>query len=164
MWKETIDIILKHEGGYVNDPKDAGGETNLGISKRSYPHLDILSLTKGQAEEIYWTDYWLRCQCNRLPKGLDLMVMDYAVNAGVSRASKALQGIVGAKQDGIIGAMTLDALGRHTGTPEGIRKTINEYYSLRQAHYESLDTFSIYGKGWSRRNTETLNEALKWIL
>ena len=164
MWKETIDIILKHEGGYVNDPKDAGGETNFGISKRAYPHLDIARLPVMVAERLYWEDYWLKCQCNKLPKGLDLMVMDYAVNSGVSRASKALQGIIGTKQDGIIGAMTLDAVRGHTGTPEALRKTLNTYYRLRQVHLESLDTYSLYGRGWSRRNAETLDEALKWIL
>jgi len=164
MWQETIDIILKHEGGYVNDPKDAGGETNFGISKRAYPHLDIKDLPIVAAELIYWRDYWLKCKCDRLPNGLDLMVMDFAVNAGVSRASKVLQNIVGVKADGIIGSKTLNAVESHTSSVGAIRKTINEYYSLRQAHYESLDTFPIYGKGWSRRNTETLNEALKWIL
>ena len=164
MWQETIDIILKHEGGYVNDPRDAGGETNFGISKRAYPHIDIARLSFLAAERIYWTDYWLKCQCDRLPDGLDLMVMDFAVNAGVSRASKVLQNIVGVSADGIIGSKTLNAVESHTSNVGAIRKTINEYYSLRQAHYESLDTFSIYGKGWSRRNAETLNEALKWIL
>lgn len=164
MFKETIDIILKHEGGYVNDPKDAGGETNFGISKRAYPHLDILSLSESQAEEIYWTDYWLKCQCNILTTGLDLMVMDCAVNMGVARASKILQNIVGAKADGIIGSKTIKAVWRATETPEATESVIKQYSHIRQGHYEAMTTFPLYGKGWTRRNTETTNEALSWIL
>ena len=164
MFKETIDIVLKHEGGYVNDPKDAGGETNFGISKRAYPHLDILSLSESQAEGIYWTDYWLKCQCNVLPKGLDLMVMDCAVNMGVARASKILQNIVGTKADGIIGSITLRAVWRLTETPESTESIIKMYSHVRQGHYEAMTTYPLYGKGWTRRNQETLNEALLWIL
>ena len=164
MFKETIDIVLKHEGGYVNDPKDAGGETNFGISKRAYSHLDILSLTESQAEGIYWTDYWLKCQCNVLTTGLDLMVMDCAVNMGVARASKILQNIVGAKADGIIGSKTIKAVWRATETPEATESVIKQYSHIRQGHYEAMTTFPLYGKGWTRRNTETTNEALSWIL
>ena len=55
---EIIEVVLEHEGGYVNDPHDAGGETNFGIAKRWYPDVDIKNLTKEQAKKIYHQDYW----------------------------------------------------------------------------------------------------------
>ena len=55
---EIIDIVLEHEGGYVNDPDDPGGETNFGIAKRSHPDVDIANLTKAGAKEIYKAEYW----------------------------------------------------------------------------------------------------------
>ena len=51
-FKDAVKIILKHEGGYVNDPVDPGGETNMGISKKAYPYLNIKELTKKDAEEF----------------------------------------------------------------------------------------------------------------
>ena len=59
-FREAIEVILKHEGGYVNDPVDPGGETNMGISKRAYPDLDIKGLTKQSVREIYYKDYCLK--------------------------------------------------------------------------------------------------------
>ena len=59
-FSEIIPIVLRHEGGYVNDPLDKGGETNYGISKRSYPHLDIHSLTLADAKTIYKRDFCAR--------------------------------------------------------------------------------------------------------
>ena len=47
---EIIEVVLHHEGGYVNDPKDPGGETNFGIAKRSHPDVDIKNLTKDGAK------------------------------------------------------------------------------------------------------------------
>lgn len=159
MYNKAIDIVLKHEGGYVNDSKDAGGETNFGISKRAYPYLDIARLSMFTAAEIYRRDYWEKCRCDDLPEGLDLCVVDFAVNAGVSRASKVLQEVVGATPDGIIGSETLKLVGEHTD----ILSMITHYYRLRQAHYESLDSFQDFGLGWTRRNNETLKEAILWI-
>ncbi len=58
--KAVDDLIDNWEGGYVNDPHDSGGETNFGISKRSYPDMDIKDLTREDAEEIYYRDFWMR--------------------------------------------------------------------------------------------------------
>ena len=55
---EIIQITLEHEGGYVHDPTDLGGETNFGIAKRFYPDVDIKNLTEDGAKEIYKRDYW----------------------------------------------------------------------------------------------------------
>lgn len=157
---EAVYLVLKHEGGYVNNPNDTGGETNFGISKRAYPDLNIADLTAYDAQDIYKKDFWDKVQGDRLPKGLDLMVFDFAVNAGVSRASKVLQKLIGVKQDGIIGSKTMETL--ETYHPDTL-KLIIEYYRLRQNFYESVDSFQHFGHGWTRRNLETLKESLEWI-
>ncbi len=87
----SVGFVLAHEGGYVNDPKDPGGETKYGISKRAFPKLDIRALTKAQAREIYHRSYWLRVGADRLPTGLDLAAFDTAVNCGLSVAKSFLR-------------------------------------------------------------------------
>lgn len=82
----ALDFTLKAEGMYVNDPRDPGGETNFGISKRAYPQLDIKNLTREQAADIYRRDYWQRAGCDSLPWPLSACVFDAAVNCGVGRA------------------------------------------------------------------------------
>jgi len=83
-WQKCIAFTLKWEGGYVNNPDDPGGETNMGISKRSYPNEDIKNMTIERAEIIYFNDYWLPTGCedeNVSPK-LALALFDTAVNCG----------------------------------------------------------------------------------
>lgn len=151
----AVELILKHEGGYVNHPSDPGGETNWGISKRAYPNLDIRNLTREQAIEIYRTDYWLKCKCDQLPCGIALSVFDFAVNAGVSRAIRTLQRILYVTVDGIIGPVTIGKANRTDSS------AIYAYASERMAFYKSLKTFETFGRGWTRRTEETLQEALK---
>jgi len=104
-------MVLKHEGGYINHKNDPGGETNYGISKRAYPDVDIKNLTVDGAKELYKRDYWDRIKGDDLPAGVACVTMDYAVNSGTSRASKALQGACGIRNgDGIIGPHTLSAV------------------------------------------------------
>lgn len=89
-WPKAIEFVLRHEGGYSNDPNDPGGETNWGISKRSYPDRDIKNLTIDQAKDIYYNDYWLKNDCEIREWPLDLILFDTAVNMGSKRA-KVLQ-------------------------------------------------------------------------
>ena len=83
-----VNEVLRFEGGYVNNPNDPGGETNYGISKKSYPSLDILHLSKADAVAIYYRDYWLPSGADSLPFPLAAEVFDCAVNQGMSRAMK----------------------------------------------------------------------------
>lgn len=80
-----VAFVLKQEAGYVNDPHDAGGETNFGISKKSYPSVDIKSLTRDEAIEIYRDDYWRAAGCDKMEWPLCLVMFDTAVNLGVGR-------------------------------------------------------------------------------
>ncbi len=115
-FKAAIGHILKHEGGYVNDPVDPGGETNFGITKRRYPHLNIKTLTRAQAVEIYRKDYWRPAYDAMTIQAVATKVFDLAVNMGHQAAHKLLQKAVNGadhvatvrlKVDGILGAKTL---------------------------------------------------------
>ena len=90
-FNEIIEIVLEHEGGYVNDPDDAGGETKYGIAKRWYPNVDIKNLTKEQAKHIYHTDYWKPAKCDSVPPKLRHIYFDMCVNFGRRGAVKVLQ-------------------------------------------------------------------------
>jgi lysozyme family protein len=112
---EIIEHVLKHEGGYVNDPTDLGGETNYGITKRFYPDVDIKNLTKEQAKEIYKRDYWDKNRVDELPEQLRHIFFDMCVNQGRGTAVKVLQRAANAKGaklkvDGGMGPATLKAV------------------------------------------------------
>jgi lysozyme family protein len=147
---QAILYILKSEGGYVNDPKDPGGETNFGISKRAYPDLDIKALTVEQARAIYCRDYWDACQCEKLPPALRLFVFDTAVNMGKITAIKMLQRVAGVKDDGIIGTVTINRL--NTANTAHLLKGL---LSARINAYASLPTFGRFGRGWVDRAVDT---------
>lgn len=116
-FNEAIKVVLAHEGGYVNDPNDLGGETNFGISKRSYPNVDIKNLTRERAMEIYRRDWWDRYKYAQIG-ALDVAtkVFDLSVNMGPVPAHKLLQEAVNFTEakslvvDGIVGPMTLSAV------------------------------------------------------
>ena len=114
-FKEIIEKVLHHEGGYVNDPKDLGGETKYGITKRFYPDVDIKNLTIEQATEIYKKDYWDKNKVESLPQNLWHIYFDMCVNMGKRTAVKVLQRAAVNKGrdievDGGLGPMTIGAL------------------------------------------------------
>lgn len=165
-WEKCLEIILHHEGGYVNHPKDPGGETNLGVTKRVYEEhggtKDMKDLTVEDVAPIYKKSYWDRVKGDDLPSGLDLAVFDWAVNSGTGRAAKKLQAMIGTTADGGIGPNTLRILGEYVDE-HGLEQTINDYHDVRQEFYESLSTFDTFGKGWTRRNSETRETAISMI-
>ena len=159
---ECLKMLLHHEGGYVNHPKDPGGETNLGVTKRVYEKWggtkDMKDLTVEDVAPIYKKNYWDRCKCDDLESGVDWAVFDWAVNSGTGRAAKAIQKICGAAQDGAIGPKTLALIGK-----QNTQYVVEEFGKIRQDFYESLKTFDTFGKGWTRRNKETTAKALEMI-
>ena len=160
IFDEALEMVLIHEGGYIDDPHDRGGETKYGISKRAYPDVDIKNLTTAQAGEIYRTDYWDKCHCDSLPSGVSIQLFDTAINCGVSRASKFLQECVGATVDGKIGKQTLAAV-EETYNDIG-SDLIQKYTDRREKYYRSLKQYDRYGRGWSKRNKETHEKAMEW--
>ena len=114
-FNDIIEEVLKHEGGYVNDPHDAGGETNFGIAKKFNPDVDIKNLTKEGAKEIYYEKYWKPSKADKVPDQLKHIYFDMVVNFGKRGAVKVLQQAAVAKGhkiavDGGIGPNTLKAI------------------------------------------------------
>ena len=161
-----LEMILHHEGGYVNHPKDPGGETNLGVTKRVYEDFggtkDMKDLVREDVEPIYKKNYWDRMKCDDVPSGLDLCLFDFGVNAGTGRSAKYLQRMIGTVADGGIGPNTLKALGAYI-EEVGTESAIKNFQSKRQEYYESLSTFETFGRGWTRRVDETTEAALGMI-
>jgi len=165
-YSTCLDIILEHEGGFVNHPDDPGGITNHGVTKKVYDAWvdrettprEMRDLTHEDVAPIYKKNYWNRAKCDQLPSGVDLSVFDWAVNSGVSRSAKALQRIVGVEQDGGIGPMTITAV--NDFEPIDI---IEKMHYARQSFYEKLSTFETFGNGWTRRNDETKEKALEMM-
>ena len=166
-FEKCLEIILHHEGGYVNHPKDPGGETNLGVTKRVYEEWggtkDMKDLTVEDVAPIYKKNYWDRVKGDDLPNGLDLCIFDFAVNAGPGRAAKMIQKMIGVTVDGGIGPNTLRALGLYEEEVGGVAEVILEYQKQRQLYYESLSTFDTFGRGWTRRVDETTITATEMI-
>ena len=152
VWDSAFDLLMMNEGGYVNDPHDAGGETKYGISKRAYPNEDIANLTLDRAKQIYKRDYWNRCKCDQLPDALSLAVFDFAVNSGVKKAITVLQQSLKVKADGIIGNQTIGAANRLR-----IDKVLDDYLWRRLVYLISLKNFKYFGKGWTDRVNRVRN-------
>lgn len=151
----SLKHVLVHEGGYVNHPKDPGGATNKGVTQAVYDayrakkglvRQSVRVISDFEVSEIYRKEYWDRVKGDSLPAGVDYCVFDFAVNSGVSRAVKYLQRSVGVADDGKIGPATLAAVKTHDPA-----KLINEICTRRQEFLEGLNTFSTFGKGWTRR-------------
>lgn len=104
-----FDRLIDHEGKYVNNPDDPGGETNWGISKRSYPDLDIQRLTREDAKSIYKVDFWDRVEGDKLPASLAYQLFDFAVNSGVETAIRYFQRALGIADDGYWGPLSKKA-------------------------------------------------------
>lgn len=122
-------MILKNEGGYVNDPNDPGGETNFGICKRSYPNVDIKNLTKDGAKAIYKKDYWDKVNGDQInDQNLATSVFDFAVNAGVGTAIKQVQKMLNVTADGVLGPKTMAALNASSGLSKSFAKSRVRYY------------------------------------
>ena len=148
---QCFDKLIAHEGGYVNDPKDNGGETNWGISKRAYPQVDIKNLTRDAAKELYKRDYWDRAQCDRLPPTLAYLLFDAAVNSGIGQAIRFLQRAIGTADDGVLGPLTLAAVQRFDAESLCAR-----FIGQRLDFMTRLSTFDYFGKGWARRLADQL--------
>jgi lysozyme family protein len=143
--------VLQYEGYYSDHPKDPGGATMRGVTQAVYnawrkaanlPTQSVRFISDLEIAAIYRDQYWDRIRGDDLPSGIDFAVFDYAVNSGVSRAARTLQGVVGVTQDGVIGPATLQA----TKTYVAMSVT-----NRRLAFMKSLSIWATFGKGWSAR-------------
>lgn len=142
-----LNAVLQFEGGFVNDPRDPGGATNLGVTQATLSrHLgrkatitEVRNLSRSTAAEIYRKMYWAKIYGDALPPGVDALGMDIAVNSGTGRA---LQWLLASA---------------HMEPSERIRWLDNK----RRSFWKALKTFAVFGKGWMRRENAMLALALK---
>jgi len=153
-WQKSFEMMLKSEGGYVNNPADPGGMTNLGVTKatwenwvgRASDEAEMRNLTPEKVAPLYKNKFWDMCRCDDLPSGVDYLVFDFAVNAGPGRSAKILQTAVGATPDGGIGPMTLAAVAKYDAN-----ELVEKFSQAKEDFYRSLPTFGTFGKGWLNR-------------
>lgn len=148
---EWLERILGHEGGYSNDPEDPGGETRWGISKRSYPQLNIADLTVEEAAIIYRSDYLRPLAAQNIHASVVFQLLDFAVNSGIQTAIRTLQREVGVADDGIIGPITQAAV---DDVPEW--DLIMLLLAGRIDYLTRLSTWPRFGRGWARRIAQNL--------
>lgn len=148
----AFDRLLGNEGGYVNDPSDPGGETNWGISKRSYPNVDIAGLTRQGAKEIYLRDFWNPLMA--APEAVLFQAFDFAVNSGVQTAIRKLQAAIGVADDGHWGPISAAALAKME-----LNDVLMRYVAQRLRFWAAMSTWPRFGKGWAVRAATDLEYA-----
>lgn len=92
---KAAQFVLKWEGGLVYDPDDPGGMTKYGISKEAHPDVDIINLTREQAKEIYFAEYWIPTGCDKLPYPLDIIAFDSSIQHGIARTKRFIKAVGG---------------------------------------------------------------------
>lgn len=148
-------FLFAEEGGTNADPVDRGGLTRFGISSKSYPTLDIRNLTRDQALEIYYLDYWLKQKCQMFSLPVGVVLFDSSVNCGRAAAAKWLQQSINQdntflKVDGIVGSKTiLAATGIETYRLAGriVGYRIQLYADLIKRYPEQIR----FIRGWNNR-------------
>lgn len=166
----ALAALLVQEGGFVNDPRDPGGITNLGVTKaawEAYQHhpvseADMRALTRAVVAPFYRVNYWMPIAGDALPAGLSLCAFDFAVNGGVARAARYVQQLVGSVQDGHIGPGTLAALQQWV-TAHSLAEAVRQYMNLRRTFYRGNPKFDVFGRGWLNRCDAIETAALKQL-
>lgn len=131
-FEDVIGSTLQHEGGYVNNPADPGGETNFGITKRDHPDVDIRNLTVDGAKSIYREEYWKPWMGEILSQVVASKVFDMGVNMGIGTAVKILQKALGVAVDGVFGPGTLAAVNNASDA------LLPAYKQALAAHYQAI--------------------------
>lgn len=160
--------ILRHEGGFVNHPKDPGGATNKGITIGTLRRLgidvdgdgdsdiaDLKGLRHEHVARVYKLFYWDAVKADLLPSGVDYTVADFAVNSGPGRAAKHLQRALGVAQDGSIGPKTLAAAAE--ADPVAV---ISAIHGSRMRFLQGLPIWPTFKGGWTRRVDEVRAKSL----
>ncbi|KFG66644.1 glycosyl hydrolase 108 family protein [Microvirga sp. BSC39] len=151
---QAVELVLQHEGGFVDHPRDPGGATKFGITRQTLSRArgrpvsveDVRELTRAEAVAVYRRLYWDVLRADELPPGIDLAVFDLAVNSGPVRAVRMMQTILGDPADGIIGPVTLEAA-RHADSSD----TIRHLTRARLGFLGRLAAWPVFGRGWRRR-------------
>lgn len=153
----AVELLLRHEGGYVNHPRDPGKETKYGISKAAFPHVDVKNLTLAQAKEIYRTEYWDRFRCGELAWPLAYVLFDCVVQSSPSNPVRWLQRVIGETPDGVFGPKTLAAAKACKRPALCALGIITE----RAEYRTTLKTYDVFGRGWRARDLEVIFNAVR---
>jgi len=138
-FERAVAVVFVHEGGYINNPRDPGGETKWGITKRWHPTVDIKKLTREEARNIYYTEYWEPNGFEFLPEMMATKVFDIGVNIGCNRA---LHILARAASENNIGIAELNE--------ENSSLILAMFQKLVEEYYRSLE-HPAFLKGWLRR-------------
>lgn len=115
-------LILKWEGGFVNDPDDLGGATNRGVTLATYmqycrkkgypvPTVERLeNLSDREWTEILKTMYWDRWKANQIESQSVANILVDWIWASGTHGIKIPQQLLNVKVDGIVGTKTIEAV------------------------------------------------------
>lgn len=168
LFEHAARYTLEEEGGFSDDPDDPGKETKYGISKRSFPEIDIHSLTKEDAKNIYRDVYWEKPGFSKIPDDtLAVKTFDTGVNMGTRAAGRLLQRALNdvspelqLTDDGHVGPKTLAAT-----TRVDAQDLLNAYVKRIKKRYgdvvEARPTSAKYLRGWIKRAERLPNEGEK---
>jgi lysozyme family protein len=168
-FEEVMATVFKWEGGFVNNPFDNGGPTNMGITHTvlaawrgvaGVTVAEVRNLTRAEATEIYRDRYWTKIRGEALPQPIDLIVMDGAVNHSVDRMAKFLQQAVGVEDDGDIGSDTLTAVSTKTSSQEGLFDLVVALAEKRKHRYVTHEDAQHFIAGWRNRLNDVMMVAL----
>jgi lysozyme family protein len=149
---DAFSRLLGNEGGYTNNPADPGGETKWGISKRSYPDVDIVNLTQEGAKAIYLRDFWN--PLGEAHPAVKFQCFDFAVNSGMQTAIRKLQAAIGVADDGQWGPVSAVKL---ASMP--VDKVLMKFVAQRIRFWTALSTWDKFGRGWANRAATDLDFA-----
>lgn len=162
----ALPLVLKHEGGFVDHPKDPGGATNKGVTIKTFRAYvkpggtvaDLKAITNEQVATVYYRQYWSAVNAQALPSGLDYAVFDFAVNSGPARAAEFLQRVLKVPIDRRVGPKTAQA-----ANDSDVSATIIALCNARLAWLKRLKTWPTFGKGWERRVNDVRKHALAMV-
>ena len=165
-------MIQRYEGGYGWHHSDPGGPTKYGITcfdLAQHLHQKMDSMTRwapivmgmklATADEIYQDKYATACAFDELGDGKDVVIFDFGVNSGPSRAIKAAQQVVGVRADGVLGPITLAAINAYNAD-----SFIRVLCDKRLRFLEGLHTWPVFGKGWAARVADLRAYALRLVV
>ncbi len=162
----ALPLVLKHEGGWADNPKDPGGATMKGVTlatfrryvKADASKADLRAISDEQVATVYYRHYWAAVNAQALPSGIDYAVFDFAVNSGPARAAKYLQSIAGVSVDGRVGPQTIEAVSAMDAA-----KVINKLCDARMSFLRKLKHWPTFGNGWTRRVDDVRRDALAMV-
>lgn len=166
-YAKAMRIELKYEGGKDDDPIDPGGRTNQGVIQREFsaflkkngqPNRDVFTMTDTERDQIYYLNYGQKIHFDELPDGVDLIMLDGAINSGPAQSVKWAQRALGLTADGVLGTVTLERIQDHPDKDI----LIGQILDRRMAFLRSLKTFYHFGGGWTARVSSLRRTGQLW--